>query len=94
MAGPVPSRSADTGLDAERVQVALFRAAPVARRLHLAMALSATVIGAARRAIARALPHASARDLGLRFVALHYGPEAAAGLRADLERRDATPPRA
>ena len=94
MAGPVPSRSADTALDAERVQVALLRAAPVARRLHMALALSATVIGVARRAIARAQPDASARDLDLRFVALHYGTEAAAGLRADLDRRDVTPPRA
>jgi hypothetical protein len=81
-------RPADTGLDAERVQVALLRAAPVARRLHLALALSATIIGAARRALARAQPHASARELDLRFVELHYGADAVAGLRADLERRD------
>ena len=88
--GAMPARSADTALDAERVQVALLRAAPVARRLHLALALSATVIGAARRALARARPHASARELDLRFVELHYGAETAAGLRADLDSRDAT----
>ena len=90
--GPVAARPADTAIDAERVQVALLRAAPVARRLHLAMGLSATVIGAARRALARAQPHASPRDLDLRFVALHYGAETAAGLQADLDRREITPP--
>ena len=88
MPAPIPGRPADTALDADRVQVALFRAAPVARRLHLALALSATVIGAARRALARARPHASARDLDLRFVELHYGAGMAADLRAELDRRD------
>ena len=91
MPGAIPARPADTAPDAERVQVALLRAAPVARRLHLALALSATIIGAARRALARARPHASARELDLRFVELHYGADAAAGLRADLDRRDTTP---
>ncbi len=86
----IPARPADTAPDAERVQVALLRAAPVARRLHIAMALSATVIGAARRALARAQPQASPRELELRFVELHYGPALAADLRAALERRDAT----
>ena len=90
MPGPIPARPPDTALDAERVQVALLRAAPVARRLHLALALSATIIGVARRALARAQPHASARELDLRFVELHYGADAAAGLRADLDRRDTT----
>ena len=89
MPGAIPSRSADTARDAERVQIALLRAAPVARRLHLALSLSATVIGAARRALARAQPHASARELDLRFVELHYGADAAADLRAALDRRDA-----
>ena len=92
MPGAIPARPADTTPEAERVQVGLLRAAPVARRLHLALALSATVIGAARRALARAQPHASARELDLRFVELHYGADAAAGLRADLDRRDATGP--
>jgi hypothetical protein len=88
----IPPRPADTDADAERVQVNLLRAAPVARRLALALSLSATVIGAARRAIARSYPHASPRELDLRFVEVHYGAEMAAGLRADLERRDAAHP--
>ena len=88
MLDAIPARPADTTPDAERVQVALFRAAPVARRLHVAFALSATIIGAARRALARSQPHASTRELDLRFVALHYGPDVAERLRADLDRRD------
>lgn len=88
---PIPARPADTTPDADRVQVDLLRAAPVARRLHLALQLSATVIGAARRALARAQPHASSRELDLRFVELHYGADVAAGLRADLDRRDRAP---
>ena len=84
----MPGRSPDTDADAEHVQIALLRAVPVARRLRIAMQLSATVIGAARRALARARPHASARELDLRFVEVHYGAETAAGLRTDLERRD------
>jgi hypothetical protein len=88
----IPPRPADTTPDAERVQVDLLRAAPVARRLHLALNLTATVIGAARRAIARAQPHASPRERDLRFVELHYGADVAAGLREDLDRRSGTPP--
>jgi hypothetical protein len=89
----IPARPADTDADAERVQVSLLRAAPVARRLRLALSLSATVIGAARRALAQAQPHASPRELDLRFVEVHYGTEVAAGLRSDLERRDGANPR-
>ena len=85
----IAARSADTTPDAERVQVALFRAAPAARRLHLAFSLSATIIGAARCALARGDPQASARELDLRFVELHYGSAIAEGLRADLDSRDA-----
>jgi hypothetical protein len=85
----IPARSADTAIEAERVQIALLRAAPVARRLHLALALTATIIGTARRALARTQPHASARELDLLFVELHYGADVAAGLRADFDRRDA-----
>ncbi len=69
------------------MQIDLIRAAPVSRRLHMAWSLSATVIGMARRALARAQPHASKQELDLRFVELHYGPDLAAALRAELIRR-------
>lgn len=88
----IPARPGDTDADAERVQTALLRGAPVARRLHLALSLSATVIGAARRALARSHPGSSPRELDLRFVEVHYGADVAAGLRADLDRRDRARP--
>lgn len=87
---PIPVRSPDTDADAERVQVELLRAAPVARRLHLALSVTATVVGAARLALERTYPEDSARARDLRFVELHYGPQLAADLRDDLERRDRT----
>jgi hypothetical protein len=89
---PIPARPTDTTADAERVQVQLLRRASRARRLHLAFSLSATVIGLARRALMRANPDASLRELDLRFVELHYGREIAAGLRSDLERRSRASP--
>jgi hypothetical protein len=86
----IPPRPADTTPDAERVQVDLIRAASPARRLRLAFSLSATVIGAARRALARTRPHASAHELDVLFVELHYGKDLADALRTDLQQR--TPP--
>lgn len=69
------------------MQIDLLRRTSVSRRVHLALSLSAVVIGAARRAIARAQPDRSPRDLLLRFVELHHGPELAAAMREDLARR-------
>ena len=83
----IPPRPADTSVDAERVQIDLFRKAPVSRRLHIAWSLTASVISAARQALERAQPHASPQELDLRFVELHYGRDLAAALRADLIRR-------
>jgi hypothetical protein len=74
------------------MQAELFRTAPVARRLRIALNLSATVIAAARRAIARADPHASRQERDLRFVEVHYGADLAAALRADLRRRAGAAP--
>ena len=88
MSRAISVRARDTSIDAERVQIALLRAAPIGKRLHLALSLSATVIGAARRALARARPHATKRELDLRFVELHYGAQLAEALRAELSSRD------
>jgi len=91
MTAPVPPRPADTSTEAERVQIDLIRGAPVSRRLHIAWSLSATVIGLARQALARAHPGASREELDLRFVELHYGADLAASLRDDLARRASAP---
>ena len=91
MAG-IPSRPADTTPEAERVQVELLRAAPVSRRLALAWSLTATVINAARRGIARANPLGSPVERDLRFIELHYGRELARAVRAELIRRGTLAP--
>jgi hypothetical protein len=83
----IPPRSADTTPEAGRVQVELLRAASPARRAHQAFSLSADVINAARRALVRARPQASAIDLDLQFVEVHYGRELAERLRAEFIRR-------
>ena len=88
----IPSRPTDTSAEAERVQVDLLRAAPVSRRLRIAWSLSATVIAAARRALARSRPEASRRELDAWFVELHYGPDLAAAVREELARRDRLEP--
>ena len=87
MSNTIPVRPADTTADAERVQVMLLQAASVARRLHTALSLSATVISAARRALTRLQPSMSSHERDLRFVELHYGRDIAAGLRLELARR-------
>jgi hypothetical protein len=79
--------SADTDLEAERVQIDLLRRAGVTRRAAMALSLTAQVIGLARRAIRRALPGATEQEVRLRFVELNYGGELASALRRFLGAR-------
>ena len=84
---PIPTRSADTDVEAERVQLELLRRASPGERAALAMSLSATVITLARRALRRQYPEASEEEIGLRFVELNYGRELAIELAAALNAR-------
>jgi hypothetical protein len=77
----------DTDPEAERVQLALLRAAPVARRLQVACDLSSLAVGLARRALRRAHPEADDGQLGLLFVRGHYGDELADALAGHLALR-------
>ena len=81
------ARSEDTDPEAERFQIELLRRAGPARRAHLALSLSAQVIGLARRAARRSLPDASTVEVDLRFVELNYGRELASDLRSFLASR-------
>jgi hypothetical protein len=81
------ARSADTDVEAERVQIDLLREAGPARRAAMALSLSAEVIGLATRAIARALPGASEQEVRLRFVDLNYGDELGSSVRRHLASR-------
>ena len=87
MQRPISTRSPDTDPEADRVQLELLRSATPARRAGLALSLTATVVGLARRALADQDPGASDEEIGLRFVHLHYGREIGAGLAAFLRAR-------
>lgn len=77
----------DTDPETERVHLELLRRASPGRRIRLALSLSRTVIGLSRGGLARRLPDATPEELGLRFVALHYGAELADELRSALASR-------
>jgi hypothetical protein len=73
----------DTDPETERVHLELLQRASPARRIRLALSLSRTVMSLSRGGLARRMPDASPEEVGLRFVALHYG----ADLADDLLRR-------
>ena len=76
---PIPN---DTSPEAEQVLLQLMREKTPAERVQMAMNLTAQVREASRRAIARALPEVSPREIEYRFIELHYGKELADGVRA------------
>ena len=83
------ARSADTDPAAEDVQVALLHRASTSRRLKLALSLTDTAFGLARRAIGRTLHGADRIEVSLRLVELHYGRKLAEAVRCRLaERRE------
>ncbi|MGH2410086.1 MAG: hypothetical protein ACRDGS_06895 [Chloroflexota bacterium] len=81
------TQSIDTTIEAERVRMALFRAASPSRRFALALSLSRTVISLSRAAIRQAHPDASEEEVGLLFVEYHYGEKLARQVRAYLAGR-------
>ena len=81
------SQSPDTAPEAEKVQIELIRQSSVAGRISKVRSLSQTVTYLSRRAIKRANPFLSERELDIAFVANHYGEELAERLRLYLEHR-------
>jgi hypothetical protein len=80
-------QSPDTTPEAEKVQIELIRKSSITRRISIVRSLSQTAIYLSRRAIKRAKPSLSERELDIAFVANHYGEDIAEGLRSYLERR-------
>ena len=78
----------DTHPEMARKQIELLRQASVARRFQLARSLTMPAIELSRRAIRRARPGASERELQIEFVRLHYGADLAERLKRYLEERD------
>ena len=74
----------DTDPDALRLQAELLRRATPARRLELALSLTASVIELACAGIRRRSPGISDEDARLQFVEIHYGAELAQAVRGRL----------
>ena len=64
----------------------MIRKSSVSRRISRVRSLSQTVIFLSRRAIRRANPSLSEREVDLAFVEHHYGKDLAERLRLYLER--------
>ena len=79
------SQSPDTTVEAEKVQIDLIRKASICKRISVARSLSQTVMYLARRAIRRANPSMSEREVDLAFVENHYGKKLAERLRQYME---------
>jgi len=77
----------DTSPEAEKVQIELLRNATNSQRLAMALSMTDLAIRLARRAIARANPGLSQRELDLKFVEIHYGNDLAERVREYLRGR-------
>jgi len=77
----------DTDPETERVHLDLLRRASPGRRIRLALSLSQTTVALSRGGLARRHAEASPEEIGLRFVALHYGAGLADEVRAFLASR-------
>lgn len=71
----------DTHPDAARHQVELSRTASVAQRFARVRSLSGTVAALSRRALRRTLANPTEVEVGIAFVALHYGDAVAQQVR-------------
>ena len=80
-------QSPDTDPEAEKVQIGLIRESSVSRRISRVRSLSQTTMYLSRRAIRRARPSLSEREVDLAFVANHYGEDLAECLRLYMERK-------
>ncbi len=76
----------DTHPEADRVQIALLRAATPTRRADLAFRLSRWVAELSRRAIREADPSIDEREAALRQLALDHGDDLAKKVRRYLSR--------
>lgn len=79
-------QSPDTTPEAEKVQIGLIRESSVAERISRVRSLSRTAMFLSARAIQRANPLMSERDVDLAFVEYHYGKDIAQRLALYMER--------
>ena len=81
------TQSSDTHPRMEELQVLLIRSASTARRISSVRSLSESAIRLSRRAIKRANPDLSEKELNLKFVSYHYGENLADLLHEYMEKR-------
>ena len=81
------TQSPDTHPRMEELQVSLIRSASTARRISSVRSLSESAIRLSRRAIKRANPDLSEKELNLKFVSYHYGENLADLLHEYMEKR-------
>ena len=74
----------DTDPDVLRLQAELLRQATAARRMEMALSLSAALIDIAYAGIRRRQAGISDADAGLQFVEIQYGRELAQAVRARM----------
>ena len=77
----------DTQPDVARHQVELSRQASVAQRFARVRSLSGTVAALSRRALRRTLADPTEDEVGIAFVALHYGDAVVRQVRESRNRR-------
>jgi hypothetical protein len=77
----------DTHPRAARVQLSLLRQASPGRRFALVRSLTRTAVRLSVRALQRANPQLTEREIDLLFVARHYGPDLASRVEAHLTQR-------
>jgi hypothetical protein len=76
----------DTDEKIEKIQIALIRKLSTTERLSILLSLSRTVINLSRRAIRRANPEISERELNCKFLMYHYGNEIAEKYKNYIDR--------
>ena len=74
-------RLSDTDAEALQAQRDLLRKASPSQRLRLAFSLSTTTMTLSRQGLGQRYPEEGPQELGLRFVALHYGRDLAEAVR-------------
>jgi hypothetical protein len=83
----VASELNDTDPETQHVHRELLRRAGPSRRLGLAFSLSRTVMSLSRAGLAERLATNDPQEIGLGFVALHYGEDLARAVRSSLAAR-------
>lgn len=67
------TQSSDTSIKTEEVLINLIRQKSISERISKVLSLSSFIIKISKRAIARANPDKSERELDLLFIKYHYG---------------------